>query len=221
MKRKLLLTTLLVALFVCLFVVSTSATDIPEWTDVITYETGENAIAYKDGFDTTSRVMLSNGDGTYSTYPTNYIIKGTDAVFSNNEIDFTAIKTASGNTTYTNASIIRLEVPSGFTSVQDRSFRKDTGLKTTSMLTIKLPEGIITLGGYNFYNNNVVVEIELPDSLTTIDGAELHCSPGTGGGSETAGGDATGYGGCGGGGGGAGANGGKGAGGYVKITYGN
>ena len=172
MKRKIFLITLMVALFVCLFAISVSAADIPEWTDVITYETGENAIAYKDGFDTTSRVMLSNGDGTYSTYPTNYIIKGTDAVFSNNEIDFTAIKTASGNTTYTNASIIRLEVPSGFTSVQDRSFRKDTGLKTTSMLTIKLPEGIITLGGYNFYNNNVVVEIELPDSLTTIDGAE-------------------------------------------------
>ena len=55
---------------------------------------------------------------------------------------------------------------------------------------------------------------------TTIEGAEMHCSPGTGGAVGVKGGDATGYGGCGGGGGGAGADGGKGAGGYVKITYG-
>lgn len=176
MKRKIFLITLMVALFVCLFAISVSAADIPEWTDVITYETGENAIAYKDGFDTTSRVLLDNGDGTYSTYPTNYIIKGTDAVFSTNELDFSALKAASGNSTYGNSSIIRLEVPTGFTSVEARAFRTGAGLKVTSMLTLKLPEGITTIGSYMCYQNTVIVEVELPDSITTIEGTESFLS---------------------------------------------
>ena len=171
MKRKIFLITLMVALFVCLFAISVSAADIPEWTDVITYETGENAIAYKDGFDTTSRVMLSNGDGTYSTYPTNYIIKGTDATFDEKEIDFTALMTASGNSTYTNASIIRIEIPAGFTSVAESAFRKDKGLKVTGLLTAKFPEGMTTFNSYTFYNNSTIVEVELPNSLSTWNGS--------------------------------------------------
>lgn len=165
--KKILLVTLLVALFVCLFVITTSAADIPEWTEVITYETGENAIAYKEGFDTTSRVMLSNDDGTYSTYPTNYIIKGTDATFDEKEIDFTALKTASGNSTYKNSSIVRIEIPVGFTSVDKWMFRPDYGLKTTAILTVKFPEGITSLGAKMFYNSTAV-EIELPDSVETM-----------------------------------------------------
>lgn len=167
MKRKIFLITLMVALFVCLFAISVSAADIPEWTDVITYETGENAIAYKDGFDTTSRVLLDNGDGTYSTYPTNYIIKGTDATFDEKEIDFTALKTASENSTYTNASIIRIEIPAGFTSVDKWMFRPNYGLKTTSILTVKFAEGITSLGAKMFYDSTAV-EIELPDSVETM-----------------------------------------------------
>ena len=161
----------MLALFACIFAITSSAADIPEWTDVITYETGENAIAYKDGFDTTSRVLLSNGDGTYSTYPSNYIIKGTDLEFSNNEIDFTALKKASGKN-YTNASIVRFEMPSGFTSVQSSTFRTGSGLKVTSLLTVKIPEGVVSLGDYVFYQNAVITEIELPNSIKTISGVE-------------------------------------------------
>ena len=172
MTKKIFLITFMVVLLACLFVITTSAAEIPEWTDTITYETGENAIAYKEGFDTTSRVMLENGDGTYSTYPANYIIKGNDDVFSANELDFGNLKTASGNTTYTNASIVRFEMPKGFKSVEGSTFRLTTGLKPTSMLTIKIPEGVTSFGGYMFYNNNVVVEVELPDTLETIEGQE-------------------------------------------------
>lgn len=167
MKKKLLLIALMVALFVCLFVISTSATDIPEWTDVITYETGENAIAYKDGFDTTSRVLLDNGDGTYSTYPTNYIIKGTDTKFSvKNELDFTALKTASGNSTYSYASVIRFEMPVGYTTVEARAFKSDQGF--TNLQTVKVCEGVTEMGINIFYDTTTVVEVELPSTLTTI-----------------------------------------------------
>ena len=157
----------MLALFACIFAITSSAADIPEWTDVITYEQGENAIAYKEGFDTTSRVLLSNGDGTYSTYPSNYIIKGTDAVFSNNEIDLSALKKASGKN-YTNASIIRFEMPVGFTSVQESTFRTDKGLQVTSMLTVKIAEGVESFGKYVFYQQDVLEEIELPSTLATL-----------------------------------------------------
>ena len=167
MTKKIFLITFMVVLLACLFVITTSAAEIPEWTDTITYETGENAIAYKEGFDTTSRVMLANGDGTYSTYPTNYIIKGTDTTFDENEINFTALKSASGNTTYTNASIVRLEIPVGFTTVNKWLFRTDYGLKIKELLTVKFPEGVTSIGAKMFYEGPVV-EIELPDSLETI-----------------------------------------------------
>ncbi|MBQ7287738.1 MAG: hypothetical protein IJW73_08270, partial [Candidatus Gastranaerophilales bacterium] len=80
----------------------------------------------------------------------------------------------------------------------------------------------ITMEGFSNTNGNTADTTTGGNGgTTTIEGAEMHCSPGAGGTSGNAGGDATGYGGCGGGGGGAGAKGGKGAGGYVKITYGN
>lgn len=163
MKKKLLLLVIMVMLFVCAFAITASAADIPEWTEVITYD----SITYKEGFDTTSRVLLANGDGTYSTYPTNYIIKGTDATFDEKEIDFTALKAASGNSTYKNSSIVRIELPVGFTSVDKWMFRPNYGLKTTSILTVKFPEGITSLGAKMFYDSTAV-EIELPDSLETL-----------------------------------------------------
>ena len=79
----------------------------------------------------------------------------------------------------------------------------------------------ITMDGFSNTDGDVAnITTGGSGGKTTLEGAEMHCSPGTGGTNEVAGGDATGYGGCGGGGGGAGADGGKGAGGYVKITYG-
>ena len=164
MKKRYLFLITLIAIM-CLFAISVSAAEIPEWTEL----TDVN-IAAKEGFDTTSRVLLSNGDGTYSTYLSNYIIKGTDTKFSvSNELDFEALKKATGKE-YTYASVVRLEVPTGFTESEERAFRKDKGF--TSMLTIKIPEGFTKLGQFAFYNNDVIVEVELPESLETIDGRE-------------------------------------------------
>lgn len=164
MKKRYLFLITLIAIM-CLFAISVSAAEIPEWTEL----TDVN-IAAKEGFDTTSRVLLSNGDGTYSTYLSNYIIKGTDTKFSvSNELDFEALKKATGKE-YTYASVVRLEVPKGFTESEERAFRKDKGF--TSMLTIKIPEGFTRLGQFAFYNNDVIVEVELPESLETIDGRE-------------------------------------------------
>ena len=164
MKKRCLFLIAAIAI-VCLFALSVSAAEIPEWSSVTDVD-----IEAKSGFDTTSRVLLSNGDGTYSTYLTNYIINGTDTKFSvSNELDFTALSNATGKD-YTYASVVRMEIPTGFTEIEARALRKDKGF--TSMLTVKIPEGVTKLGQFAFYNNDVIVEVELPESLETIDGGE-------------------------------------------------
>ena len=165
MKKKFLLTLAVIALFVCLFAITVSAVEIPGWTEVT-----EVDITPKAGFDTTSRVLLSNGDGTYSTYLSNYIIKGTDTVFDvSDELDFSALRKATGKN-YGYESVIRLEVPVGFTESEARAFRADKGF--TSILTIKIPEGFTKLGSYPFYNNASIIEVELPESLEVIEDRE-------------------------------------------------
>ena len=161
--KKFLLLVIMVMLFVCAFAITASAADIPEWTEVITYD----SISFKEGFDTTSRVLLANGDGTYSTYPANYIIKGTDTKFSvSNELDFTALKSASGNSTYSYASVIRFEMPVGYTTVEARAFKSDKGF--SKLQTVKVCEGVTEMGINIFYDTTTVVEVELPSTLETI-----------------------------------------------------
>ena len=164
MKKRYLFLITLIAIM-CLFAISVSAAEIPEWTEL----TDVN-IAAKEGFDTTSRVLLSNGDGTYSTYLANYIIDGTDKTFSEKtELNFEALKKATGKE-YTYASVVRLEVPSGYTVIGGNTFRKDRGF--SNLLTVKIPEGVTKLGTFCFYQNNVTVEVELPQSLETIEGTQ-------------------------------------------------
>lgn len=164
MKSKICLAIMLIALFAFSLAVSVSAEDVsvPDFTEVITYD----AIAYKDGFDTTSRVLLSNGDGTYSTYPSNYIIKGNDDVFTvSKELDFTALKNASG-IEYSYASVIRFEMPVGYKTVEDRAFKNDKGF--TALQTVKVCEGVTSMGINIIYDSKTVVEMELPSTLETI-----------------------------------------------------
>lgn len=163
--KKALLLSLLMAMLACVFAITVSAeteTVIPEWTETQTIST----ITVKEGFDTTSRVLLENGDGTYTTYPTNYIIDGSDAKFTvSKELNFEALNNATGKG-YTYASVIRIEIPVGFVSVDGNTFRSGYGFE--SLLTCKIPEGVTTFGNYVFYKNCIIVDVELPNSLTSL-----------------------------------------------------
>ena len=162
--KKTLLVSLLIAVLICIFAITVSAEAvIPDWTETQTIP----SIAFKEGFDTTSRVLLSNGDGTYTTYPTNYIIVGSDTKFSvSTELNFKSLNDATDNKyDYKYSSVVRMEIPSGYVSFEDRALRSDKGF--TSMLTCKVPEGVTTFGSYMFYKNVVIIEIELPNSLTS------------------------------------------------------
>ncbi len=167
MKKSLLILSLFVIMICTLTITASADSLVPEWTDV----QNTLSIPFKDGFDTTSRVLLSNGNGTYATYPTNYVIVGSDTKFSvSTELDFKALNDATENKySYSYASVVRLEIPSGFITFEERALRSDKGF--TSMLTCKIPEGATTFGSYMFWKNNVILEVELPNSLETL-GAE-------------------------------------------------
>ena len=173
MKNKTLLMLALILLFVCVFALFVSAEEattppaIPEWTEMQIIE----SISPKEGFDTTSRVMLKNKDGSYTVYPAYYILKCTDTTFNSGtgEFDFSVLNNAIADTTgetYSFASVVRLEIPSGFVTIKDRIFRKDKGF--TSLMTLKVPEGVTSMDTYNFHESESIQEIELPNSLTVI-----------------------------------------------------
>ena len=142
MKKKLLLFLAILSALICALTISVSAT-VPDWTETKDLGFAEKTTTDKSTtFDTTSRVMLLDGD-TYVTYPTYYIIKGTDTTFTtSSELDFSALNTATEKN-FSYASIIKLEVPYGYTISDERAFRTDKGF--TSMVYIKLPDSMTTI----------------------------------------------------------------------------
>lgn len=134
MRNKTFLILALTLLLACVFAFCVSAEEesttpvIPEWSEVQIID----SISPKEGFDTTSRVMLKNSDNSYTVYPAYYILKCTDTTFHNlstssKEFDFSALNAAIADTTgesYSYASIVRLEIPSGFVTIQEKFSEK-------------------------------------------------------------------------------------------------
>ena len=109
MKKRLVLFVLMLAVCTLALALSIGAAQIKHETN----EYGEVSILDNIGVtttygDTESRVVLKNGDGTYSTYPAYYIYNGSSG--SNMRLSFDKIKEATGDTTYSNKSVIRIEV---------------------------------------------------------------------------------------------------------------
>lgn len=163
MKKKLFLVTLMVALFVCIFAVSASAATIPDWTE-ITEVSGmpDKSVFGTDGIKgATSRVLMSDG----ITYPAYYICKNTSSL----DISFSDLNTNTGKG-YTEADIIRIELPKGLVTVTDELKVKNG---YTALKTIVVPEGVTTLNEHAFRSvdastHSELVKVTLPSTLTTI-----------------------------------------------------
>jgi hypothetical protein len=86
MKNKICLIMLFAMLFVCVFAVAVSAEEtdaVPEWPSEVTILDGmsDKATFGADGkAGATSRVLLANGDGTYTAYPAYYICKNSTSL---------------------------------------------------------------------------------------------------------------------------------------------
>ncbi len=168
MKKKILLALMLVLVLVCIFAISVSAAEIPEWTEITEVDgMADKSVFGADGTKgATSRVLMSDG----KTYPAYYICKNSTSL----GFDYKELSTNSG-TTYTAVNVVRLEVPMGVISSPQAVLKTEN--KYTSLKTVSLPEGFTTLNGYTFYGKtaypSVLVKVDLPSTLTKVGAYEF------------------------------------------------
>ena len=169
MKKKLLLTLLVVMSLVCLFAISASADNF-----VASDDNGYGTLSTVDALesskptsftDYTSKVVLVGSDGKYYTFPTYYVLAdNTTFTFKLND----AIKTQLG-LTYSNAnglrySVIHIQVPEGITTVGNYALEK-----TTTLLTVKFPSTLTSLGEGVFKSCSKLTTVEnLENTKITI-----------------------------------------------------
>ena len=156
MKKTLLLTMLMAIMLVCVFAISVSAV-----TGSTSNEYGEityiEGISEVKGYDTTSRAVVKNTDGTYTTYPAYYVYNGSTS--TNMKVDFTKLNNATGEG-YTKASLIRIEV---FKDARLNWTFQDC----TSLIEAYLPEGVY-LHYASFTGCSSLTTINIPSTATQI-----------------------------------------------------
>ena len=156
MKKTLLLTLILTVVLVCVFAISVGAVtgSTSDEYGTVTYVDG---ISEVKGYDTTSRAVVKNTDGTYTTYPAYYIYNGSTG--TNMRVDFTKLSNATGES-YTKASLIRVEV---FADAKLNWTFQDC----TSLIEAYLPEGAY-LHYASFTGCSSLTTINIPSTATQI-----------------------------------------------------
>ena len=164
MKKKILLICLMVSLFVVIFALSTSAATTNEFSSTV--ETIDGIDLTGMSTDTTARVVLTDGNGNYYTYPTQYIVTN-DSYFT---YDFSKI-TAKGYN-YNINSVIRIEIPTNVTS-WNTSFTGNNlnPLTKFNVIEVHFPENstITTFKYACFSNSSTLQKVNVPKSVTTFD----------------------------------------------------
>ena len=159
MRKKLLLMLTMTVMLLCVFAFSVSAAT-----------TNEFGVAEKiDGIDltdmstdTTSRVVLTDGNGNYYTYPSQYVVTNNCAF----TYDFSRIN-AKGYS-YSVSSVIRIEIPTTVTSVPTDG--GSNPLTRYNTIEIYFPENsTITKFSYGcFANSPKLQKINVPKSVTEL-----------------------------------------------------
>ncbi len=165
MRKKILLFAALAAVLVCLFAISASAAaPIPAKPDLgIDFGT----VSTIDGFtppsqlyvDTEQRVLLTDGNGAYATYPTYYVTKDSTTF----DFDFSKLNAAQ-SVQYDKKSVVLLEIPNGVTTISN-SYFAGTG-NFPACLSVQAP-GTVTSYGASMFNTNTVIRI-----VEFLDGTE-------------------------------------------------
>lgn len=152
MKKKLLLITLLVALFACIFVIAANAGEIvaPTWPEKVETIEGmsDKSVFGKDGtVGATSRVLMSDG----KAYPAYYVCANAESL----ALDFSELSA------YTKADIVAIELPKGITKVT-------TALKEcTSLRALIIPEGCTEIVSQAMKGNTSLTYVEIPYTFST------------------------------------------------------
>ncbi|MBQ7226089.1 MAG: leucine-rich repeat protein [Clostridia bacterium] len=199
MKNKIFLVIAISLLLVCTLAISISATTaIPEFTDVIdvsaTIDTSSLAKGVQD--DNSSRVLLRNEDGSYSTYLTKYITKFNGGYNDDDHFVpyFDALINATGKN-YDVTSIISIEIPEGTLRLSNTYSKTSTW---TNVMYVKAPSTLVRQASMSFTpcanikvldfskanisnadkefltNNSSVEKIIFPAGCTTLGQWSLH-----------------------------------------------
>ena len=140
MRKKILLFLAIMSVLVCIFAISASAAVTGSATNEYGNVTTVDGIATKDKLDETSRVVLKNADGTYTTYPAYYVLSNnTSASF-----DFSTLNGITGEN-YSKTCVARIEFPNVITSIGGSMLSGDTEL-----VEIDLPSNLQTIKGGAF-----------------------------------------------------------------------
>lgn len=148
MKRKILLTALIVIALISAFAISVFATDFG------TLETIDG-MPERSKLDTTSRVVLFDGTD-YHTYPAYYIFLNE----ATSKMDFTNINTKTGKS-YDKTKVVLLEFPEGQTSVG--------GMESATLLEyVKIPDSATTLRSFKGSPALETIEFSKQGNLITV-----------------------------------------------------
>ena len=167
MKKKFLLITLMAAIFVCALAISANAAaPMPSKPD-IGVSFGE--VTTIDGFaapselyaGTTQRVLLTDGNGAYVTYPTYYVTKDSTTF----DFDFSKLNDAQG-IQYTKKSVVMLEIPSGVTAISN-SYFAGTG-NFPLCVSVQVPGSVTSYGSGMFQTNTVIRVVDFLDGTEPV-----------------------------------------------------
>ena len=163
---KKLLIAILVVICAMLFVVSASAAaPVPQKPDLgVDFGT----VSTIDGFtppsqlyvDTDERVLLTDGNGNYVTYPAYYITKDSTTF----DVNFNNLNGAQ-SVQYTKASIVMLEVPNGVTTLNNSYF---AGNGFAACVSVQIPGTVTSYGSSLFSTNEIIKSVEFLDGTTPV-----------------------------------------------------
>lgn len=167
MKKKLLLTMVIVAIFTLLFAMCVfAAAPIPQKPDLgVDFGT----VTTIDGFgapsslytSTDERVLLVDEEGNYVTYPTYYVTKD-NATF---DFDFSKLNSAQ-SIQYSKKSVVMLEIPDGVTTISN-SYFAGTG-NFPACVSVQFPGSVTSYGSSMFSTNTVIRCVEFLDGTEPI-----------------------------------------------------
>ncbi len=155
MKKRILLVTMLMLLFVCVLAISVSADEVLDWSEI----THVDGMTDKTTFGTdgtsyaTSRVLMDDG----KTYPSYYIFKDSTTM----GFDFSELNKKSGMS-YGYANIVRIEIPNGITTLIAFS------TSCTKLYEVVVPEGVEAIVKQFLNGHTTVTKVTLPSTIKTI-----------------------------------------------------
>jgi len=161
---KKLLITMLIALTMCLllaFSVSAEEYELVDNLGTPSWYTGN----YELMKDTTSKVVLSNGDGTYTAYPAYYILKYSitvkDGAISEayiNGFDYSFVNEKTGRG-YGSGAIYKIELPYGLTTIKDNYFGFYP--KEANVVELVMSDSITSVAAHAFRNDKSSTKLHL------------------------------------------------------------